>query len=238
MTGRRGTGCLVVLVVLLLVLGGVLVVADRVGARVAEGRVAEQVAARGGLNGEPAVDITGFPFLTQALSGEYEDVRIGLTAEQLGQPAGTRADVSLRGVHVPLSDVLSGSVQQIPVDRVDGTATLSYALLASQLGGDTVLAPEGDGVRITRSVEVLGFDLTLTAVGTVTLAGQDVVVDVEDASAGAVDVPAFVLRQAEDLLDLSYRVPALPFGLQLTSVEPTAEGVDVAVEATDTVLSG
>jgi len=238
MTGRRGTGCLVVLVVLLLVLGGVLVVADRVGARVAEGRVAEQVAARGGLNGEPAVDITGFPFLTQALSGEYEDVRIGLTAEQLGQPAGTRADVSLRGVHVPLSDVLSGSVRQIPVDRVDGTATLSYALLASQLGGDTVLAPEGDRVRITRSVEVLGFDLTLTAVGTVTLAGQDVVVDVEDASAGAVDVPAFVLRQAEDLLDLSYRVPALPFGLQLTSVEPTAEGVDVAVEATDTVLSG
>jgi LmeA-like phospholipid-binding len=237
-TGRRRTGCLVVLVVLLLILGGVLVVADRIGARVAEGRVAEQVAARGGLTGEPAVDITGFPFLTQALSGEYEDIRISLTAEELGQPAGTRADVALRGVHVPLSDVLSGSVRQIPVDRVDGTATLSYALLASQLGGDTVLAPEGDRVRITRSVEMLGFDFTLTAVGTVALDGQDVVVDVEDASAGAVDVPDFVLRQAEDLLDLSYQVPALPFGLQLTSVRPTAEGVDVAVEATDTVLSG
>jgi len=235
---RRRTGCLVTLVVLLLIVGGVLVVVDRIGARVAEGRVAEQVATRGGLNGEPAVDITGFPFLTQALSGEYEDIRIGLTAEELGQPAGTRADVSLRGVHVPLSDVLSGSVQQIPVDRVDGTATLSYPLLADQLGGDTVLAPEGDGVRITRSVEVLGFDLTVTAVGAVTLDGQDVVVDVQDASAGAVDVPDFVLREAEDLLDLSYRVPALPFGLQLTSVHSTADGVDVVVEAEDTVLSG
>jgi hypothetical protein len=235
---RRRTGCLVPLVVLLLILGGVLVVADRVGARVAEGRVAQQVATRGGLNGEPTVDITGFPFLTQALSGEYEDVRIGLTAEELGQPAGTRADVSLRGVHVPLSDVLSSSVQQIPVDRVEGTATLSYALLAEQLGGDTVLAAEGDGVRITKTVEVVGLEFSVTATGTVALDGQDVVVDVEDASAGAVDVPDFVLDRAADLLDLSYRVPALPFGLQLTSVVPTADGVDLAVEATDTVLSG
>jgi hypothetical protein len=235
---RRRSGCLVVLLVLLLIMVGVLVVVDRVGVGVAERRVAEQVATRGGLNGRPEVDITGFPFLTQALSGTYDDIRISLTAEELGQPAGTRADVSLQGVHVPLSDVLSGSVQQIPVDRVDGTATLSYALLADQLGGDTTLSQEGDGIQLTKTVEVLGFDFSLTAAGTVALDGQVVVIDVHDASAGAVDVPGFVLEQAEELLDLRYPVPALPFGLQLTSVAPAAEGVDVAVEATDTVLSG
>jgi hypothetical protein len=139
---------------------------------------------------------------------------------------------------VPLSDALSGSVQQIPVDRVDGTATLSYALLAEQLGGDTTLAPDGDGIRLTKSVEVLGFDFPLTATGTVALDGQDVVVDVTDASAGAVDVPSFVLDTAEDLLDFTYRVPALPFGLELTSVRPAADGIDVRVAARDTVLSG
>ena len=235
---RRRSGCLVVLVVLVLILVGVLVVVDRVGVGIAEDRVASQVAARGDLNGEPAVDIAGFPFLTQALSGRYRDIRISLTADELGQPAGTRADVSLRGVHVPLSDVLSGSVQQIPVDRVDGTATLSYALLADQLGGDTSLSQQGDGIRITKTVEVAGVDFPLTAAGTVTLQGQDVVIDVHDASAGSVDVPDALVRRAADLLDLSYRVPALPFGLQLTSVHPSAEGVAVAVEATDTVLSG
>jgi hypothetical protein len=235
---RRRSGCLVALVVLLALVLGVLVVVDRVGVRVAEGRVAEQLAARGGLTGTPEVDITGFPFLTQALSGRYSDVRIHLTAEQLGQPAGTRADVSLQGVHVPLSDALSGSVQQIPVDRVDGTATLSYALLAEQLGGDTTLAQDGDGIRLTKSVEVLGFDFPLTATGTVALDGQDVVVDVTDASAGAVDVPSFALDTAEDLLDFTYRVPALPFGLELTSVRPAADGIDVRVAARDTVLSG
>jgi hypothetical protein len=235
---RRRSGCLVAVVVLLVLVLGVLVVVDRVGVGIAEDRVAQQVAARGGLSGEPAVDITGFPFLTQAVAGDYRDIRIGLTAEELGQPAGTRADVSLRGVHVPLEDVLSGSVQQIPVDRVDGTATLSYALLAGQLGGDTTLVREGDGLRITKTVEVLGFEFPLTATGTVTLDGQDVVVDVSDASAAGVDVPDFVVDRAADLLDLRYPVPALPFGLQLTSVQPAAEGVDVAVEATDTVLSG
>ena len=234
---RRG-GCLVALVVLLLVLGGVFVAVDRVGVGIAERQVAEQVADRGGLAGTPEVDIAGFPFLTQALSGTYDDVRIQLTADELGQPAGTRADVSLRGVHVPLSDVLSGSVQEIPVDRVDGTATLSYELLSAQLGGDTTLSREDDGVRLTKSVEVLGFEFSLTASGTVSLQDQDLVVDVDEASAGAVDVPDFVLEEAEELLDFRYPVPALPFGLQLTGVTPAAEGVDVTVEATDTVLRG
>lgn len=234
----RRIGCLAAVLVLLAVVLGVLVVVDRVGVGIAEDRVAEQLADRGQLAGTPDVEITGFPFLTQAVSGRYSDVRIHLTAEELGQPAGTRADVSLQGVHVPLSDALSGSVQQIPVDRVDGTATLSYALLADQLGGDTTLTQDGDGIRLTKSVEVLGFDFPVTAAGSVTLDGQDVVVDVHDASAGAVDVPDFVLDTADELLDFRYRVPALPFGLQLTSVQPTAGGVDVRVQARDTVLSG
>jgi hypothetical protein len=234
----RRSGCLVAVLVLLVLLVGVLVVVDRVGHGIAERQVAEQVAARGGLNGEPDGEITGFPFLTQAVSGEYDDVRIHLTAEELGQPEGTRADVSLRGVHVPLSDVVSGSVQQIPVDAVDGTATLSWPLLAAQLGGDTTLSQDGDGIRLTKTVEVLGFDFGVTAAGTVSLQDGDVVIDVEDASAGAVDVPDFVLDQAAELLDFRYPVPALPFGLQLTSLTPTADGVAIAVQARDTVLAG
>jgi hypothetical protein len=234
----RRAGCLGVLVFLLLLVVGLLVVADRVGVGIAEDRVAEQVAQRGGLTGPPDVEIAGFPFLTQALGGRYDDVRLQLTAEELGQPAGTRADVSLRGVHVPLSDVVSGSVQQIPVDRVDGTATLSYDLLAQQLGGDTVVAQEGDGVRVTKRVEVLGLEVPLTATGEVRLEGGDVVIDVGDASAGPADLPDAVVQRASRLLDLRYPVPALPFGLQLTGVVPAADGVDVRVEATDTVLSG
>ncbi|SDY79048.1 Protein of unknown function [Modestobacter sp. DSM 44400] len=225
------------LVLLVLLLGGV-VVADRVGVRIAEDKVAQRIVERAGLAGPPAVDITGFPFLTQAVSGRYTDVRVSLTADQLGQPAGTQAQVSLRGVRLPLSDVLSGSVQEVPVDRVDGTATLSYDLLAEQLGGDTTLAPAGGGLRITRTVSVLGFDVPVTAAGTVSLDGQDVVIDVQQASAADLDVPGFVLDRAADLLDFRYPVPALPFGLQLTSVDPGRDGVQVRAHAAGTVLRG
>jgi hypothetical protein len=224
------------LLVVALLLIGLVLVADRVAVGFAEDRVAEQVAEKGGLAGTPEVDIDGFPFLTQAVGGRYDEVRISLTADQLGQPEGTSADVVLRGVEVPLSSVLAGSVQEVPVERIDGTATLSYALLSAQLGSGTELEREGDGLRITRTLEVLGQQVRLTATGQVALDGNDLVVDVEEASGAGVDVPGFLLDRATDLLDLRYPVPALPFGLQLTGVRPAADGVDIRVEATETVL--
>src|SRR3712207_8694232 len=43
-----------------------------------------------------SLEFEGFPFLTQAVTGRYEDVRVSLTGADLGEPEGTRADVSLR----------------------------------------------------------------------------------------------------------------------------------------------
>jgi len=223
------------LVVALLLLG-LLVVGDRVAVGFAEDKVATEIAAKGGLQGTPEVDITGFPFLTQAIGGRYDDVRISLTAAELGQPEGTRADIALHGVRVPLSAVLSGSVSEVPVDRIDGTATLSYALLSAQLEGDTTVTREGSGLRITRTVELLGQTVPLTAAGTVTLDGNDLVVDVQQVAGAGVEVPEWLLSRATGLLDLRYTVPALPFGLKLTSVTPADDGVELGLEATDTVL--
>lgn len=225
------------LLVVLVLLAGLALVADRVAVGVAEDQVAQQLAGKGGLIGTPEVDITGFPFLTQAVGGRYEDVRIALDAEELGQPEGTSAAVSLRGVHVPLGTVLAGSVTEVPVDRIDGTATLAYDLLAAELGSDATVAPEGDGLRITRTVEVLRYRLPVTAAGTVTLDGDQLVVDVGEAAGAGVDVPDFLVDRVSDLLDLRYTVPELPFGLQLTGVDPAADGVRVRVEATDAVLT-
>ena len=226
------------LLVVLLVLVALAAVADRVGVRIAQRAVADQIASRGGLAGAPDVQITGFPFLTQAIAGEYDDVRVHLTAAELGQPAGTTADVSLRGVHLPLSDVLAGTVRQVPVDRVDGTVTLPYTLLSQQLGGDATVAAEGSGLRITRTVQVLGQDVPLTAAGTVTLDGQDLVVQVRQAQAVGVSVPSAVLQRAAALLDLRYRVPTLPFGLQVSGLQPGPDGVRVEVATRNAVLAG
>jgi hypothetical protein len=225
------------ILIVLLVLVGLAAVADRVAVRVAENQVGAQLARQAGLHGSPAVHIGGFPFLTQALAGRYQDVRISLTADQLGQP-GTSADLDLRGVRVPLSSILSRSVHEIPVDSVAGTATVSYAQLAGQIGPNTTLQREGDQLRITRTVELLGQRVPLTATGQVTLAGNQVVVDVRHASGAGVQLPSSVVDQASSMLDLRYPVPALPFGLRLTRVVPGDDGVRVDVAAAQTVLHG
>ena len=226
------------LLVVVLVLLELAVAADRFAVGVAEDKVATQLAEKGGLHGTPAVDIAGFPFLTQAFAGTYDDVGISLTAEQLGQPAGTRAHVALHGVHVPLSSVLSGSVDRVPVDRIDGTATLSYALLSAKLGGDTRLRPEGTGLRITKTVELAGQKIPLTAAGTVTLDGNQLVVDVSKAAGAGVQLPGFLVSRAGDLLDLRYDLPSLPFGLHVTGLAAADDGVHLTLAATDAVLGG
>jgi hypothetical protein len=226
------------LLVVVLLLLGLAVAADRFAVGFAEDKVAQQMAEKGGLHGTPTVDIAGFPFLTQAVAGRYDDVRISLTAGQLGQPAGTQAHVALHGVHVPLSSVLSGSVDRVPVDRIDGNATLSYALLSAKLGGDTTLRPEGRGLRVTKTVELLGKAIPLTAVGTVTLDGNQLVLDVSKAAGAGVDLPGFLVTRASDLLDLRYDLPALPFGLHVTGVTPADDGVHLTLAATDAVLGG
>jgi hypothetical protein len=228
---------LVVIAVIVAVLLGIGLLADRAVEKWAEGYVADQLTEQAGLGGTPDVDVRGFPFLSQALGGRYDDVRISLTADELGQPEGTRADIRLTGVQIPLSAVLSGDVQEVPIDRIEGTATLSYELLSDQLGGDSTLSREGDGLRVTKTVELLGYTLPLTATGTVSLDRDELVVDVERASGAGVEVPGFLVERTGDLLDLRYAVPPLPFGLALTRVTPARDGVVVEVEATDAVVA-
>ena len=225
------------LLVVLLLLVGLVLAADRIGEEVAEDQVARVVAERAGLAGAPELEFGGFPFLTQAVAGRYEDLRVSLTGADLGQPEGTSADVSLQGVRVALSDVLSGSVQQVPVERVDGTATLSYDLLAAQLGPGATVTREGDGLRVERTVEISGVTVPLTATGTLALDGDTLVVDVDEVTSDGVDVPGFLTDRVSDALDLRYGIPELPFGLQVTGVAAGDDGVRVAVSATDTVLS-
>jgi LmeA-like phospholipid-binding len=213
-----------------------LLVADRIAVAVVQGEVAERVAAEAGLGDEPDVEITGFPFLTQVVAGRYDDVRIRLDAADLDQPAGTRADIHLRGVDLPLSDALSSSVEQIPVERIDGVALLPYDLLAEEIGPGTSLERAGDQVTITRSVDVLGQQAELTAAGQVTLDGNQLVIDVENASAAGVDVPEAVVRAGSDLLALRYDLPQLPFGLELTGVAPGVLGVEVSAASPGAVL--
>src|SRR5262245_62121400 len=110
----------VLLVFAILLVVGV-VVADRVGVRIAQNEIGKQVAAQYNLQSQPEVTIHGIPFLTQAIQGDYDqiDVKLGNYTEQ-GVTVGD-VTIEMRGVKAPLSEVAGGNADNVTAD----TATAS-----------------------------------------------------------------------------------------------------------------
>lgn len=107
-------------VISVVVVAGVFVAADYGLAAAAEYQISQHLRSQLNLASDPSVDIHGFPFITQALAGDYSDISVdavGVPAQNLRD---LEIDADLRGVHVKLSDLLSGDVNQVRVDEVDG----------------------------------------------------------------------------------------------------------------------
>src|SRR3954466_12486202 len=80
---RRGSKIGIVLVILLMIIVGVLFVADRIAVHSAEDRIAQQtrkelVARNVSMASDPRVSIAGFPFLTQVIGGKYKKITISV----------------------------------------------------------------------------------------------------------------------------------------------------------------
>lgn len=232
---RRGRG-LAALLVVLLILVGLAVVADRVIVGQVEQGVTDSI--------ETSIDadavttsIEGFPFLTQVIGGEIR--RIDLTA--------TSAVLE----DVPFSDV-DAVVTDLPFDlgtralgaagAVTATGTLATADLQTLLERELTDLPdvalttrEGSVVASTDLIGGLTLDVTLLPraadgqiavdVGTLTVAGFDVPIT---------DLPAGL---AARLTDLRIDVPGLPDGLAISNLDVVDAGVRVTVAGTDVDLT-
>jgi hypothetical protein len=226
------------LLLLLLVLAALAVAADRASLALAERAVAEQLRASEELATTPSVQLGGFPFLTQVLSGRYDEVRV--TAEGL-QREGVRVqqlDATLTGVEVRLGDVLAGDVTALPLASLRATALVTYADLARRTGlvGVRVQAV-GERLRVTARVTVLGRTYTATAVSALALRGDVLAFAARSASvagAGVSEAVAALVARA-----LAFRVPVgeLPFGLSLDGVQVTREGLRLKASSGPTVLT-
>ncbi len=191
----------------------------------------------------PQVEVQGVPFLTQALGGRYRSIDV--RARQVPVDAGTSGPLVLRGmsahlegVHVPLSDALTGAVDDVPVDRVEATAVLSYADLSRRSGERALtVSPAGDRVRVRGQVRVLGRELTASAVSALRVERGAVVVTAESFDVGGAAADRLVTRALRGRLDLRVPLGALPFGLQVQDVRVREDGLAVRATADDTVLT-
>jgi hypothetical protein len=225
------------LVIVLVVLLALLAVADRVGVVVAQSLLAGQVKDQLGLDQTPDVSIRGIPFLTQAIGGKYKDVRVTLPGVDAGAVQNVAVDARLQGVRLPLSDVLRRRVDQVPVDRISGTLTIRYDELARASGISGLrITRDGDALKLSGSVRVLGRSVDASAVGRVEVNGNDLAINAERAEVAGVPVPQPVLDAAARLLSFRVSPRNLPLSLRITSVDIGDEALLVGAVSDDVVL--
>jgi hypothetical protein len=109
------------LVITLVVIVGLLVVADFGAAAVFEYQVSKRAREQFDLSDDPAVKVGGFSFLAQAISGEYGHV----TIDAKGVPVKDtlrelEVHIEMRDVQAPLGDLVSGSLKEVKVREVEG----------------------------------------------------------------------------------------------------------------------
>jgi hypothetical protein len=216
------------LIAFLLLIVVAVVVVDRVGEHAAAHVLAGQLQSDEHLPERPDVSIGGIPFLTQVFGGKYNDVSV--TARDFKTSDGvtvTTLKVHLHGAHIPFSKILSGSVKQVPVDKVDGTAYVSFGDLGHYLSGT------GVSVRLGRAGP-----RTVSLSGTSSLSGHSVALNGVATVSVSRSVVTFALGVTKRLKQLVLSVPlrGLPFRINLTSVTVGGDGITAAGNAKHVTL--
>ena len=199
-----------------------LVAADRVGVVIAERTAATKVQQEQGLPQKPSIGIDGFPFLTQVANHDFSHVTVDIRGlEPTGVPI-TDLHADLYGVHVDSS--FNGGT----ADTVDATAQLSYsdisAAVTKEAGVGQVTVAEGTGGQLKASFGIAGVNVSATVA--VTLAGPNTI----KLTTGQVQTPLSGFGiSIPDTSGFTVSIPlgTLPFGIQLTGIQTTANYVGI-----------
>ena len=216
------------LLIALAVLAVLFVAVDRIGVAVAENQVSSRLATTYGLPGKPGVSITGFPFLTQVMSGDYQ--QIDVTAGQVQADGATLHDmnVHLTGVHATVSQLLDSGPSMITADRAAGSALVDFATVEKRLPHGFRLSPDGKNLKVSGTVSYHGIPVPVSAAVTLGVTGSGIRVSPVDVTiAGGLTLPGSYTSQLHVTVPLSN----LPLHLHLTSVQVTPDGLRVGAAA-------
>ncbi|MET7706533.1 DUF2993 domain-containing protein [Micromonospora sp. NPDC005413] len=240
---RRGRKLLIGLFVLLLLVAGLLVVADRVAVGVAEReiakRVSQEVTKQGAQSAEPDVEVAGTPFLTQVLDGRYQKITINLRDVQASVEGDAVRlpvlDVTARNVRASLDTLRTGK-GDVVADTVNGAGTISYDSLAALLNRPGLTLGEQNGkLAVTAPVDILGQKLTVSGTADVTVADNGAVAlrfnDLDAAGLPNLPLARALLNNYAKGISIDVPLPDLPFQLAVREVRPLPEGLAVTADA-------
>lgn len=223
------------LIVVVLVLVGLVVLVDRVAVAAAQREIARQVAAQAALSSPPTVKIHGFPFLTQAVSGHYDEIDIAMG--QVSRDGVTVDDVTadLRDIQAPLAELLGPGAKTIDAGSATATAVVPFATISRRVPSGLVVRDRGGDLLLTGYTTVAGFRVPVQALVTLDVTRAGIVATPRQIQAAGADLPVSVARQR-----LAFVVPVhqLPMGLRITRVHVVPDGLQVTASGTNVALTG
>jgi hypothetical protein len=249
----RGRKIGIALLVMLVLLLGLVVVADRVGAGVAEDRIAEQASeelrkAGATTQGDPKVEIGGFPFLTQVLGGTYEKITITADKPQSNDIKLEKMTIVATNVKAAASDLLNGQ-GPVTAGQISGTATMSWDTVRTLITLANLPVPfdpaqlqvkvVNNAVELRLPIELGTFKTTLVAKGTINVSEGQVGLKLTDIDTDAGDLPPAAKRLFDNFksrLTATIRTPKMPYTLTIRSVNTDASGVRVVATASNVEL--
>src|SRR5690348_8639826 len=145
------------------VLAALLVAADRISVAVAENQISERLTSAYGLPARPGVTITGFPFLTQVVAGDYRQIDVSASQVPAGGAVLHQLNVRLTGVHATVGQVLGNGSSMVTADHAAGSAMVGFGTVDHRLPGGFRLRPDGKDLSVSGRLAVHGAHVPVSA---------------------------------------------------------------------------
>ena len=216
------------LLIALVILVVLFIAVDRIGVVLAEDQIASRIATAYNLPTDPGVSITGFPFLTQVVTGNYQ--QIDVTADQVQADGATLHDlnVHLTGVHATISQLLGSGTSTVTADRAAGSALVGWATVDQRLPRGFRITPDGKNLMVSGKLSYHGLEVPVTGSVALGVSGSGITVTPENVSLpGGISVPVSSVSQLRFVVPLGN----LPLHLHLTSVQVTPGGLRIGAAA-------
>jgi hypothetical protein len=237
-----------ILLVVVVILGGLFVLADRLAVNFAEDEAAGKLKTTENLAATPDVSIKGFPFLTQVVGGELDDVEVGIQNYEAVGTEGRKIRIddlkaNMKGVE------FSGDYSSATATTATGTASITYAELLKAAKSEPTqvfpgvtaevvgLSDGGNGkIKVDVKVTALGATQSYPLLSSVTVKGDTVRVHADSLpSFGGVEAAE---NEVRSITDFEQKIDDLPGGIQLDTVEAGKNGVEIAVKGSNVRLAG
>lgn len=207
-----------------------LVIADRILVVVAQNQISDRLATAYDMPDKPAVSIHGFPFLTQALTGNYSEIDV--TASQVSAGGILLHDLNAKftGVSAPLGQVLGHGASKVTADRATGSAVISLGQIDRRLPPGIRIRRDGDHLAVSGTVRYQGARVPVAATVDLGISGAGIkVTPVHVTVSGGTGLPAAAGYASQ--LSIVIPLTSLPLHLHLTSVSVAPDGVRIGASA-------